>query len=163
MPELRVNVSGNAEVRKLLESIGEKAAAQALARTVEDLEDYIGQEAGRHTKGGALFRSLDKKRLTPMDWIIYHRTQTAPHAVFVHDGTKPHQIWPRGASIDAQRAQGNKIQKGKMQMLRFTIGNRIVYSRHVNHPGYKGDKWMDRAADMAPRIFEKYLSQYAGK
>ena len=160
MPELRVDVSGSDAVRRMLDAIGHKLAHRAMARTIEELEDYIAGEAGQHHKNGALVRSLETKRLTPMDWIIAHRAQHAPHAIFVHDGTKPHAIWPRGASIDAQRSQGNKIQKGKQQILKFTIGNRIVFSRQVNHPGYKGDKWMERAADMAPRIFEKYVSEY---
>ena len=146
MPGLQVNVSGTDAVRRMLDAIGPKLVRPAMARTVEDLEDYIAGQAGQHHKNGALVRSLETKRLTPMDWIIAHRAQHAPHAIFVHDGTKPHKITPRGGP-------GHSI-------LRFTVGNKIVFAKEVNHPGYKGDKWMERAADMAPRIFEKYVSEY---
>lgn len=146
MPELRVDVSGSDAVKRMLDAIGHKLANQAMARTVEDLESYIAGQAGQHHKNGALVRSLETKRLAPMDWVIAHRAQHAPHAVFVHDGTRPHKITPRGGP-------------GR-SMLRFTVGNKIVFAREVNHPGYKGDKWMERAADMAPRIFEKYVSEY---
>ena len=146
MPELRVDVSGTDAVKRMLDAIGHKLAAQAMARTVEGLEGYIAGQAGQHNKSGALVRSLETRRLAPMDWVIAHRAQHAPHAIFVHDGTKPHKILPRGGP-------------GR-SMLRFTVGNKIVFAKEVNHPGYKGDKWMERAADMAPRIFEKHVSEY---
>lgn len=53
---------------------------------------------------------------------------TNPNTLFVHDGTRPHKIRPRRA-----------------RMLRFEVGGRIVYAREVNHPGYRGDKFLTRA------------------
>ena len=146
MPELRVDVTGSEAVKRMLDTIGPKLANRAMARAIEDLEDYIAEQAAQHNKNGALVRSLETKKLTPMDWVIRHRTQHAPHAVFVHDGTRPHKIAPRGGP-------GRSI-------LRFTVGNKITFAREVNHPGYKGDRWMDRAADLAPRLFEKYVQEY---
>jgi hypothetical protein len=40
------------------------------------------------------------------------------------EGTKPHPIVPRNAKV-----------------LRFPAGGRVVYTRHVNHPGTKARGW----------------------
>lgn len=50
------------------------------------------------------------------------------YAGFVNDGTRPHQIRPRNASV-----------------LRFRVGNRWVYARVVNHPGTRPRPFLDRA------------------
>jgi hypothetical protein len=47
------------------------------------------------------------------------------HAFMHHEGTKPHVIVPRNAP-----------------MLRFASGSRIVYTRHVNHPGTRPNRYL---------------------
>ena len=47
------------------------------------------------------------------------------HALMHHEGTRPHVIVPREAPI-----------------LRFTSGSRIVYTRHVEHPGTRPNKYL---------------------
>lgn len=42
----------------------------------------------------------------------------AEHAIWIHEGTRPHEIRPRRAKA-----------------LRFTIGTRVVFARRVWHPG----------------------------
>lgn len=42
-----------------------------------------------------------------------------------HEGTKPHVITPKEAGI-----------------LRFSSGSRIIYSRHVNHPGTRPNRYL---------------------
>jgi hypothetical protein len=55
------------------------------------------------------------------------------YAAFVNDGTRPHVIRPRRASV-----------------LRFNVGGRVVFARVVNHPGTKGTHFLDKAlADVA--------------
>lgn len=51
------------------------------------------------------------------------------YAAYVNDGTAPHLIRPR--------TQGG--------VLRFRIGNRIVYARVVHHPGTRPQPFADRA------------------
>lgn len=48
-----------------------------------------------------------------------------PHALMHHDGTKPHTIVPREAP-----------------MLRFTSGSRIIYTREVQHPGTRPNRYL---------------------
>lgn len=51
-----------------------------------------------------------------------------PAAHFVLDGTKPHDIFPV-----------------KKKALRFTIGNTVVYSKSVHHPGTKPNNFLLKA------------------
>ncbi|WNM68779.1 hypothetical protein SEA_SOOS_49 [Gordonia phage Soos] len=61
---------------------------------------------------------------------------TAPYAAFVHDGTRPHVIKPRNASV-----------------LRFPAGGGIVYAAHVNHPGTRARPFLRNALNQeAPRL-----------
>lgn len=50
------------------------------------------------------------------------------YAAFVNDGTAPHIIRPRRA-----------------QVLRFTVGGRVVFARVVHHPGTRANPFLDRA------------------
>lgn len=50
------------------------------------------------------------------------------YAEFVNDGTRPHVIRPRQA-----------------QVLRFTVGGRVVFARVVHHPGTRPNPFLDRA------------------
>ena len=50
------------------------------------------------------------------------------YAGYVHDGTKPHVIRPKS-----------------VKALKFKVGGSTVYAKKVNHPGYKGDPWIERA------------------
>lgn len=55
------------------------------------------------------------------------------YAAAINDGSRPHVIRPRRASV-----------------LRFNVGGRVVFARVVNHPGTKGTHFLDKAlADVA--------------
>ena len=65
------------------------------------------------------------------------------HAFMHHQGTKPHVILP----------------KGDHEFLRFSVGTRVVYSRIVNHPGTKPNRYLTHPmrknfSDMASTIRE---------
>lgn len=47
------------------------------------------------------------------------------HALMHHEGTKPHVILPSRA-----------------QVLRFSAGGRIIYTRKVNHPGTRPNRYL---------------------
>lgn len=50
------------------------------------------------------------------------------YARYVNDGTRPHIIRPKNASV-----------------LRFVVGGRVVYARVVHHPGTRANPFLDRA------------------
>ena len=76
----------------------------------------------------------------------------APYALYVELGTKKHVIEP----------------KNKGGVLRFTIGNRVIYATKVNHPGTKAQPyilpsfmaWVDSlgtlAAEANVEVFRKH-------
>ena len=47
------------------------------------------------------------------------------HALYVHEGTKPHSILPNDN-----------------QIMRFSSGGRIVYTRQVDHPGNRPNRFL---------------------
>lgn len=139
------DLAGTEAIRCKLEQIGDRLAKRALAETAEEIEENVGEWAGRHTRPGgtgALFRSIVARPLGDgSQWEIGHDLQVAPHALFVHWGTKPHKIKPK-----------NK------KMLRFPVGGKFAFAREVNHPGYKGDPWLVDQAAEAPKIFERRVN-----
>lgn len=133
-------LTGVEEVRRTLLRIPALAPA-AIARTAEDAEEYVEGEAGRHSKTGALVASIYLRRVAGGNaWDIGHDPRRAPHAVFVHWGTRPHVIRPK-----------NK------RTLRWATGGVFRFARAVQHPGYRGDAWMTRAAAMVPRLFYQHV------
>jgi hypothetical protein len=133
--KLTASITGAQDVRRMLLRLGTQLAAKALAQTAVAVERYVELEAGKHTKTGALFQSV-RKRQVGAAWVIDHDLQRAPHAVFVHWGTRPHIIRPK-----------NK------KALRWPAGGAFAFAKKVRHPGTKADPWMVRAAALAPAVF----------
>lgn len=69
-----------------------------------------------------------------------------PYGVYVHEGTKPHIILPK-----------------QKRVLRWSDGNKFIFSKSVVHPGTKPDQFLYNAADKeAPLIqsrFENAISE----
>lgn len=116
-------------------------ARRAMAGTAEDLEELIEASVAKHSKTGALFASITKRREGD-GWFIGHDGQRAPHWPFVHWGTRPHVIVPN-----------------KRKILRWPAGSGYAFARKVNHPGYAGDAWLVRAAAQAPAIFSRHVDR----
>jgi hypothetical protein len=104
--------------------------------------DSMQRGAGRHRQTGALFQSVYNRQLGPAKRQIGHDTNRAPHAAFVIHGTKPHVIRPKDKKA-----------------LRWVVGNRFVFARFVKHPGYRGDDYLERAADDAVRQFSAIVDR----
>lgn len=129
---------------------GMDALRRSLLRLVPDLSrdvtDATANEAlrqaqaaaDRHTKTGALVRSLKLRRKGEGQMEIYHDLQAAPHALFVHWGTRAHIIKP-------------KTKKA----LRWAGPNGFVFAKIVHHPGYKGDPYLLRARDAVAQQFAR--------
>lgn len=162
--KLDVKLTGAEAVRRQLLRLGAQSTQKALDKTVVDVEAYVMREAGQHTRTGALFASVDKRRI-PGGWEVFHDLQRAPHAVFVHWGTKPHVIRPKagGAYKAYKDADGKTRRKGipaggrARVALRWPSGGQFAFAKEVHHPGYKGDPWMVRAAQLAPALFARHV------
>jgi hypothetical protein len=115
---------------------------RAIDRTAVDIEGQVKYEVDQHQRdatGGSLSRSVFKARVDG-GWEVGNDSQLAPHARFVHDGSRPHVIRPR-----------------ERKLLRWPVPGGYAFARQVNHPGYKGDPWLARAAREAPLVFERYI------
>lgn len=130
--------TGIAEAGAEMQRIG-AMPSKALAVVAEDIEDFVSRDAAKHNKRGALVQSVYLRRAGDA-YDIGHDGQRAPHALFVHWGTKPHDIKPK-----------------KKGVLRWGAGGVFHFAARVRHPGYRGDPWMTRAAALAPRLFDQQL------
>jgi hypothetical protein len=101
---------------------------EVTAATAQQIYEQARAGADRHTKTGALVRSLKIKKTEGGRYAVEHDLQMAPHALFVHWGTKPHIIKP-------------KTKKA----LRWAGPGGFVFAKIVHHPGYKGDPYLVRA------------------
>jgi hypothetical protein len=138
---ITVNILGTEAILAAFEKLGAAGQQQALASVAVKIESYVEQEADKHTKTGALFQSVFSRKITG-GYEIGHDLQRAPHALFVHWGTAPHEIKHR-----------------QRKTLRWPAENNFVFAKKVDHPGNAPDKWLERAADMAPRLFAEEIKK----
>ena len=68
-------------------------------------------------------------QVVPDGFNSYKIISTNPHTLLVHNGSRPHPIFPR--------------KRGGY--LRFEVDGQVVYARKVNHPGYKGNPFLTDA------------------
>lgn len=144
--------------------------AKIVQPVVRDLAQIVYDEtqegADRHTKTGALFQSV-YNRQTQTGRTIGHDPGRAPHAVFILFGSRPHKIVPKGGNYSVFKDfQGKVVRKGipkggrKRTTLRWAGPGGFVFAKFVNHPGYKGDHYMDRAAETAIRQFDAIVRKH---
>ncbi len=133
---IEISILGAEEISRHLVAAPEKIQARVIREMSQIVYDSAQRGADAHTKTGAMARSLFNRAI-PGGREIGHDLQAAPHAVFVHWGTKPHEIRPR-----------------RRKVLRWPAGDAFVFARKVRHPGYEGDAYLVRAADEAVRAFD---------
>lgn len=100
-------------LRRKLGRYGERLAAEGAAEVFRSIEPPYDT--------GTLDRSGQLIRVGRTTWRIWF---SASYASFPDTGTRAHVIRPRGGGV-----------------LRFRVGNRIVYAKKVDHPGTEGTGW----------------------
>lgn len=138
---INITVNGVNTVRGELLQLPEKVEASVIRQMAQIAYDSAERGADKHTKTGALRQSLFTRAI-PKGREVGHDLQRAPHALFVQLGTRPHVITP-----------------DKKKALRWTAGGMFVFARRVNHPGYRGDAYLVRAADDAIRQFSAIVDR----
>lgn len=130
---------------KKLDNALQTKVAKRMAQMAYDLAET---RVDSHTVTGALRRSFDVKRVDG-GWWTGHDLQHAPHARYVHWGTKPHKIRP--------------IRK---KWLRFPVGTggatKFVFAKVVSHPGYKGDPYLVRVARIVGNRMGEIVKKVTG-
>jgi len=138
---IQISLEGQQELFDVFKHFDERIQTQLVGRLANQVFDDVQAGADAHTQTGALADSVQMRSIKD-GYEIFHDLQRAPHALFVHWGTRPHVIKPK-----------NK------KSLRWVSGNRFIFAKFVNHPGYKGDPYMVRATTDAKDHFEKLKRQ----
>ncbi len=101
------------------------------AGVAEELADLVNQYARSEVPvdTGRLKESHHVEKMSEAEYLVAART---PYAVYVHEGTNPHDIFPVNA-----------------QALRFEVDGQVIFAQHVRHPGTEANPWMDRASERA--------------
>jgi hypothetical protein len=138
---INIDIEGLDAIRQEFARLVPEVRQRVLNGMAQVAFDTAQRQADTHTKTGALARSLRLRPEGDSAWIIDHNLQSAPHAVFVHWGTRPHVIRPRQKKV-LRWAGGT----GR--------GTGFIFASFVRHPGYSGDPWLVKAADEAVRQFD---------
>jgi len=136
-----VKTNGISEALAILKPLPEKLEKRAIFLMSQIAYDDAHRGAGRHNKTGALVQSLFNRTI-PNGREVGHDPKRAPHAIFVHFGTKPHIIQP-------------KTKKA----LRWAGGGKFFFAKQVKHPGYLGDAYLHNAAKAAINQFHTIATQ----
>lgn len=131
---ISVKVSGVETLR--LAEIAPAIERTVLLRMSQVAYDAMRAGSAAHNKTGALFQSVYNRSTGPERREVGHDPQRAPYAPFVIFGTRPHRIYPKSKKA-----------------LRWAGGGSFKFAKFVNHPGYRGDNYMQRAADESIRQF----------
>ena len=132
---IQIRVNGIDAAKGQLRSLPEAIEASVIRQMAQIAYDSAERGADAHTKTGAMRQSLFARAI-PKGREVGHDLQRAPHALFVQFGTRPHVITP-----------------SKKKALRWPSGGAFAFAKRVNHPGYRGDAYLVRAADDAVRQF----------
>lgn len=139
---LKIELTGAEAVRQQFQALAPKVQASALARLAQKVYADVRDGADRHTISGKLFASVKLRKVNANEYFVGHDLQIAPHAAFVVLGTRPHKIRPR-----------------EKRALRWPVGGGFRFARVVNHPGYKGDNYLQDASNQAPRHFAAIIQE----
>ena len=104
-----------------------KSRARDVAVLARDLAPFgrTGQlKAGIHAS-----QSRDERGRYAFGYVVY---SLAPHTIYVHEGTAPHEILPVNGEF--MKFAGTNGYAGQ-----------IVYTRHVNHPGNRSNPFLTKA------------------
>ena len=138
---IKDNLTGDERIKAAFSQLNEAAQNGVIRKVSQQAFNYAQDQADTHTKTGALARSTYIRSIRG-GYAIGHDERMAPHAKFVHWGTKPHLI----------------KHKDK-QALRWAKGGKFFFSKSVNHPGYKGHPWLEDTLRQLPPRLDKAMQQ----
>lgn len=125
-------------------AIFQKRIRQAIKASTIEVQDEAQTNHRFISRTGQLERSIDVK-FNENSGIVYIDSQSAPHGPFVHEGTAPHDIFPKNKKALRWVPQG---------------GGAFQFARVVHHKGTKADPFLFNALkskkDDIRNIFAKY-------
>lgn len=111
---------------------------RAIQRTVLTIESRAKKEApvNKQSGGGNLRQSIRSGMSGLMTGFV---EVGAEYGIYVHEGTRPHQIVARNKRVLANKRSGD------------------VFGRVVNHPGTKANPFLQRAVDASESDIDGYF------
>lgn len=143
---ITVQITGAQTLLNDLRQLPERMEASVIRQMSQIAYDKMQEGAGRHSKTGALFRSLYNRSIPKGREVGHDPLKTRLESGLSYDrfvifGTRPHVILPR-----------------KKKALRWSGGGVFHFAKVVNHPGYRGDNYMQSAADAAIAQFSAIVT-----
>lgn len=120
----------------------------AIKESITEIQEEARQTHTFHADTGSLERSIDTRFSfigTPSGEVFLN-TAKAEYGPFVHQGTKPHDIFPK-----------------KKKALRFPKGKEFIFTKFVHHPGTKKDQFLFDALRAKREEINQIFKEYTGK
>jgi len=144
-----LKTSNISDIVERLKRLGDEYPRVFIRLATEEAYERSVSGARKHSKTGRMegnieleVRGLEGKVWIGNSGMITPFRGGTNYGVFVHFGTRPHDIRPR-----------------ERKALRWTRGSVFAFAKTVHHPGYKGDPFMYRALDETERIFDKLATE----
>lgn len=159
--QIKVDIANAKELAKAMRQAPEAVQRNmrlAMRTSLKEVQMKARQEHRFKTKSGNLERDVRTELLR--DWPPEGRVFLAAevtrvtegkwagtsYGLFVHEGTKPHDIFPR-----------------KKKWLRWAVGDRFVFSKHVKHSGTKPDQFIYEAGLKSRAQINAIFGRYADR
>lgn len=127
-----------------IESQGRRIVRGELRTTLRQIEADAKNRTPVLT--GNLRRSIKRSAVHTAGMVLSGEVEaTADYAAAVHEGTRPHVIRPRTATVYGPHP------KGAPTALKFSVGGRTLFRKVVNHPGTRPRPFLRNAAEHVVR------------
>ena len=131
---------GVAEIFRRNLRLAVEASAVEVATTAK-MEHRYKQDKGEIMKAVKI-----KPELPSMEKTVYLDGNVTPRAVFIHEGIRPHDIFPK-----------------RRKALRWVDGNKFLFARRVHFPGWAPDPFiydaLEANRETIVRIFDRYTER----
>lgn len=142
---ITIRIPNNATTIEEIRRMPANLERTTILRMSQIAYDQMQEGARPHSKKGDLFASI-YNRAIPQGREVGHDPARAPHALFVVFGTKDHKVAPKDKKA-----------------LRWASGGKFFFSKGHIVKGYRGDNYLQRAADESvrqmPAIIDKAIKE----
>lgn len=148
--QIKLTVSGTKEIQKTLSHIDEHIGAIIVKKATRELFSEVKKRAKKHTDTGNMEDNITF-RVQKNNGIVYiednammvdHKGKKVNYATFVLYGTRSHTIAPK-----------------EKKTLRYSSVGDFVFRKTVEHPGYKGDNFLQTSRDTIFAKLDKIIDK----
>ena len=122
----------------------EKRLRQAIRASAREVQEEAQRTHRFTSRTGQLERAIDVRMIGDKTAEVYIDSQAAPYGPFVHEGTRAHEIFPKGKKVLRWVPNG---------------GNGFVFAKRVFHRGTKPDQFLYEALDNSREVVHDIFSK----